>query len=72
MNVIGPNIRIIRERKKLTQEQLSAKCNLLEWDISRSTLAKIESKSRRVIDLEVIILAKALNVSISEIFEPGM
>ena len=69
MNIIGPKVREIRERQQLTQEELVAKCNLLEWDISRGTLAKIESQVRRVIDEEVVILAKALQVDISELYE---
>ena len=69
MNIVGPKVREIRERQQLTQEELVAKCNLLEWDISRGTLAKIESQVRRVIDEEVVILAKALQVDISELYE---
>lgn len=63
MNLVGPKVRFIRERQNLSQEQLAAKCNLIEWDISRSTLAKIESQVRRVTDLEVVLLATALKVS---------
>lgn len=44
MNIVGSNVRKIRENNNWTQEQLTAKCNLLEWNISRGTLAKIESK----------------------------
>ncbi len=48
MNLIGPRIRFIRESQQITQEALAARCNVLEWDISRSTLAKIEARVRRV------------------------
>jgi len=48
MNLIGYAIKTLRIAKGLTQEQLVAKCNLVGWDISRGTLAKIESKVRRV------------------------
>ncbi|MGK0270732.1 MAG: transcriptional regulator with XRE-family HTH domain [Cocleimonas sp.] len=68
MNIIGENVRNIRESQKLTQEQLAAKCNLLEWNISRGTLAKIESKVRRVTDVEVKLLAKVLKVNVNELF----
>lgn len=68
MNIIGDNVRAIRESQKLTQDQLAAKCNLLEWNISRSTLAKIESKVRRVTDVEVKLLAKVLKVNVNELF----
>jgi len=68
VNVIGSQVKQIRKAQGLSQEQLAAKCNLLEWDLSRSTLAKIESKVRRITDFEVILMAKALQVSIIELF----
>jgi len=68
MNRIGPRVREIREKQNLTQEALVAKCNLLEWDISRGTLAKIEAKVRRVTDEEVALLAKALQIEVGELF----
>jgi transcriptional regulator with XRE-family HTH domain len=68
MNIIGKNVRVIRERKGLTQEQFAAKCNLIHWEISRGTLAKIESNVRRITDIEVQNLALALEVEVSELF----
>jgi len=69
MNIVGRNVRKIRENKKWTQEQLAAKCNLLEWNISRGTLAKIEAGVRRVTDIEVRLLSLALHVEYKELFE---
>ena len=69
MNIIGPNIKRLREAQGLTQEELTARCNLIKWDISRGTLAKIESQVRRVTDDEVQLLAKALKIEIDELFE---
>ena len=68
MNYIGPRIREIRIEKTLSQKDLTAKCNVLGWDISRGTLAKIESKNRRVSDIEVLYLSKALGVGIDALF----
>ncbi|NOR69009.1 MAG: helix-turn-helix domain-containing protein [Methylomarinum sp.] len=68
MNQIGPNIRKIRESQKLTQEQLVARCNLLEWNISRGTLAKIESQVRRITDIEIVLMASALKVRVQDLF----
>lgn len=68
MNVVGPNIRRIREAQGITQEELAARCNLLAWDVSRGTLAKIESQVRRVTDEEAVLLARALKVGIQEIY----
>ena len=68
MNIVGKNVRSIREMKGLTQEQLVAKCNLIDWQISRSTLAKIEANVRRVTDQEVFYLSQALNSDIKDLF----
>ena len=68
MNVVGVNIKSLRESQELTQSELTARCNLLEWDISRGTLAKIEAGVRRVTDIEVVLLAKSLNVEIVDLF----
>ncbi len=69
MNIVGSNVRVIRESKSWTQEQLAAKCNLLQWNISRSTLAKIESKVRQVTDVEVLYLTRALDIKVEELFK---
>ena len=69
MNIIGPQIRRLRELNNMTQEELAAQCNLLGWNLSRSTLAKIESQVRRVTDTEVALFARVLNVEISELYE---
>ena len=43
MNIVGPRVRDIREAKGLTQDDLAVQCNLIDWDVSRGTIAKIES-----------------------------
>ena len=70
MNVVGPQIQIIRQAQGLTQGVAAARCNLIEWPISRGTYAKIESQTRRVTDEEVLLLAQVFNVSIQELFPP--
>lgn len=69
MNIVGPKVQELREQQQLTQEMLSARCNLLGWDISRGSLAKIEAKVRRVTDIEVELLAKALRVPVNFLFD---
>ena len=68
MNIVGPTVKQIREKQRLTQEALAARYNLLGWDISRSTLAKIEVQLRRVKDTEAAMLARALKVDIGEMY----
>ena len=68
LNVIGPRLRASRELCGLTQDQVAAKCQVLGLDLTRGTLAKIESQVRAVSDHEIPFLAKAVGVSIEELF----
>jgi transcriptional regulator with XRE-family HTH domain len=68
MNIVGEKVKKHRESFGWTQEQFVAKCNLIGWSISRSTVAKIESKVRRVTDIETLLLSKALKVKIEQLF----
>ena len=67
-NVVGPRIRHLRAAKEMTQEQLAARCNVLGWDLSRGTLAKIEAQVRCVTDAEIYVLAKALKCELKELY----
>jgi transcriptional regulator with XRE-family HTH domain len=69
MNIIGPQVKWLREQRQMTQEELTARCNLVGLNISRSTLAKIEAQVRRVTDSEVALLAAALKADIPELYE---
>ena len=64
----GKNIRILRKRKKLTQEQLSAQLQVKGCDITRSALAKIEVGQRHLYPDEIRILKELLGVSFEEMF----
>jgi transcriptional regulator with XRE-family HTH domain len=67
-NVVGSQIRKARKRLGLTQEEFAARCQLADWDISRSTLAQIEARLRYVFDEELIVLASLLGVSMDQLF----
>ena len=67
LNVIGTRLRQLRMESGLTQEQLAAKCGVLGWDVSSGTLAKVETHLRSTFDCELIILAKALRVTVNEL-----
>lgn len=67
-NAVGPQIQKVRYQRGLTQEQLAARCQLAGLDISRSTLAQIESRLRCVVDTELFLLAKVLGVSTDSLF----
>ena len=66
---IGQNIRILRERKGMTQELLATKLQLAGCDITRSAVAKIEVGQRHLYPDEVILIKEILNVSFEDIFD---
>lgn len=68
-NIIGSNVRSLRKKLGITQEDLAARLNILEIDIDRPMISKIENNSREVLDYEVKALAKALKVSINDLFK---
>lgn len=59
-NIIGARVRKLRGERGWTQDQLAAACQRLGWDMSRVTLAKIETGVRAVNDGEVVVFASAL------------
>ena len=67
-NVIGPQVRRIRSTQEITQELLAARLQRAGWDVSRTSLAKIEAQLRWVADCEIFILAEVLGVRIEELF----
>jgi transcriptional regulator with XRE-family HTH domain len=71
-NIVGAQVRKIRYTQGLTQDLLAARCGTLGWDLSRGTLAKIESGLRCVTDHELWYLAAALRVSLESLYPPGM
>lgn len=65
---VGNNIRLLRERAGITQEQLSARLQINGCDITRSAVAKIEVGQRHLYPDEVILLKSILKVSYDDIF----
>lgn len=66
---VGMNIRILRERRGMTQETLATKLQLSGCDITRSAVAKIEVGQRHLYPDEVILIKEILQVCFSEIFD---
>ena len=65
---MGRQIRLIRESRGLTQEQLSARLQLNNCDITRSALAKIEVGQRHISPDELCLLRELLDVTFEELF----
>lgn len=63
-NIIGPRVRQVRERLKISQEMLAARLQLEGIDLTQRAISRIETQDRVVADYELRALAKALNVSV--------
>ena len=67
-NIVGKNVKRIRKEKKITQEDLCARMQVMGYQISRSDISKLENGKKFIADFEVYGFAKALKVSILELF----
>ena len=67
--IVGAKIRLFRENRRLTQEQLSAQLQVRGCDITRSALAKIEVGQRHIYIDEIRILKELLSVSYEDLLE---
>lgn len=67
-NIVGKNIKEIREKAGITQEQLAIRLEMAGWRIDRFLISKIERGERQVLDIEVQLFAKVLEVSINSLF----
>ena len=68
-NITGKNIKKIRISKKITQEQLCARMQVLGYQISRSDISKLENGKRFISDFEIVGFANALKVEILDLFK---
>ena len=67
-NVVGKNIRMWRKKRKLSQQTLSNKLELLGVYVCRGSISRIEDGSRTVTDIELFAFSKVLDVSIDNLF----
>ena len=69
MNMVGGNIRKFRIAKKMSQQALSNKLELMAIYICRGSISRIEDKLRTVTDIELYGIAKVLDVSVLDLYE---
>jgi len=66
-NIIGAKVVAIRQAKHIKQKDFLAKLQTFGMDISATSLSRLEGQYRLVQDYEVVILAKALDISVEEL-----
>ena len=72
LNVVGSEVRKLRNQRGWTQEVFAQKLQLAGWDVSRTSLAKLEDGLRWVSDCELLFLAKVLSVRLDDLFPSGL
>ena len=68
-NLIGNNLKKIRTKLKISQQELSAKLELLGVYVCRGSISRIEDRSRTVTDIELFAIAEVLGVDIKELYQ---
>jgi len=72
MNLVGLQVRKWRKKKGWSQETLATKLQLRGWNISRDSLASLESQRRRVPDCELLYFARVLGVRLEDLFPKNL
>lgn len=67
-NVVGKNIERLRKEKGIKQKDFIAKIQLLGCDMNPTSYSKLEGQVRIATDKEVYAIAKALGISIEELY----
>ena len=67
-NIVGEMVKYYRKERRMSQRALSAKLELMGVYVCRGSISRIEDGSRTVTDIEIYALAKALGVSINDLF----
>jgi transcriptional regulator with XRE-family HTH domain len=67
-NDIGPNLRRVRLRLGLTQEQFAAKLQIAGADMTRQVVANMEARRRRVYEHQIRLVIKVSRCTLNELF----
>ncbi|MFB5676429.1 helix-turn-helix domain-containing protein [Paenibacillus terreus] len=66
-NIIGSRVIAIRRAKGMKQKEFLARLQTFGLDISPTSLSRLEGQYRLVQDYEIVIIAKALEISVGEL-----
>ena len=67
-NLIGGNLKKLRMKLRVSQQELSNKLELLGVYVCRGSISRIEDYSRTVTDIELFAIAEVLGVDPSELY----
>ncbi len=69
-NIIGKRIRLVRELRRLTQQQFARKLRVAGHVVSRDIVARWELCETPVTDTRMLGIATVLRVSVLDLFPP--
>ncbi len=68
-NVCGKKVAILRKNLKISQRELADRLQLIELDIDKNAVQRIESGQRFVTDIELIKLAEVFSISVEQLLK---
>lgn len=68
-NICGVKVARLRKNLKISQRELADRLQLIELDIDKNAVQRIESGQRFVTDIELIKLAEVFSVSVQELLK---
>lgn len=68
-NLIGSSVKELRKKRRMSQQKLSARLELLGVYVCRGSISRIEDLSRTVTDIELYAIASVLGVSADELLD---
>lgn len=68
-NICGVKVAKLRKALKISQRQLADNLQLIDLDIDKNAVQRIESGQRFVTDIELIALAKVFDTTIDELLK---
>ncbi len=67
-NACGQNIKHLRIKKHISQEQLASELQLLGLNLNQKAISRIENGERVIADFELLYFAEVFHISIEELF----
>lgn len=67
-NLIGPQVKALRKKKKITQKDMAAQLQVMGYEFNDLTILRIEQQTRFVSDIELLALATYFNTTLDALY----
>ena len=67
-NIVGVKVAKLRKGLKISQRELADRLQLIELDVDKKAIQRIESGQRFVTDIELAALVKVFSVPVAELY----